>query len=523
MVKRCIGIDIGSSHLRAVQLARVEQELHIEKIFSTQIRRNTDSPPDILKSLISRHGFDSRAAIATSVPQDAVFFRNLETDFAGLEQFRQHDSAALEHDFPLSADEIATQVYSYRQLPDGRFSVLTVAVSKKSLRQRRNLLAEAKMHPDLAETAIFAIHAAVAVNHPEIKQGLAIIAYVDESYLTLAVTQDNNILIVRNLRLIRHPDSNAGPDPSGTGGAGSAQEQITEVLSGEAEISWRKIFGTEIEPDSRFYLVTGGGVSDDLKAAVEQKLPCQTIFVDPYANIKRSPDCEADGTMCLAEGLALRLLAPEKTAGVNFLQADNGGRKPTLNLKKELVICAALVSAIAVFLLVGLFVRLFYMERNYARIRNEIREVFRTALPEEKNIVNPLVQLEQKMESFRKDYQLFATFHPTSLAPLEVLHRISMSVPSQAGFTQPIRWAGFKVDDLLITPSSVRVSGTCDSFESVYRWQEFLQKVPGFALVDVQDAQKEAQSNVVRFTILISSAKSPSLATSSWQTSPISQ
>ncbi len=504
MVKRCIGIDIGSSHLCAVQLTRAEQELHIEKTFSTPIRRNTDSPPDILRSLISRHGFHRHAAIATSVPQDAVFFRNLETDFAGLEQLRQHNSTALEHDFPLPADKIVTQVYSYNQLPDGRFSILTAAVSKESLRQRRNLLAKAKMHPDLAETAIFAIHAAVAVNHPEIRQGRAIIAYVDESYLTLAVTKDNNILIVRNLRLIHQSDRNVG----------SAVERTTEVLSEEAEISWRKIFGTEIEPGSRLYLVAGGDISDDLKAAVEEKLSCQTIFVDPAANIKRSPDCKSNGTMCLAEGLALRLLAPGKTAGVNFLQADNGGRKPTLNLKKELVICAALVGAIAVFLLVGLFVRLFYMERNYARIRNEITEVFRTALPEEKNIVNPLVQLEQKMESFQKDYQLFATFHPTSLEPLEVLRIISTIVPSQSGF---------KVNDLLITPSSVRVNGTCDSFESVYRWQELLQKVPGFAIVDVQDAQKEAQSNVVHFTILISSSKSTSLATSSWQSSPISQ
>jgi len=504
MIKRCIGIDIGSSHLRAVQLARTEQELHIEKTFSAQIRRNTDSPPDILKSLISQHGFDSRAAIAISVPQDAVFFRNLETDFAGLEQIRQQDSAALEHVFPLQADEIVTAVYSYRQLPDGRFSVLTAAVSKESLRQRCNLLAEAKLHPDLVETAIFAIHAAVVVNHPEIRQGLAIIAYVDESYLTLAVTQDNNILIVRNLRLIRQPDSSVG----------ATSEQITEVLSSEAEISWRKIFGTEIEPGSRLYLVAEGGISDDLKAAVEEKLPCQTIFVNPAANIKRGPDCQADGTMCLAEGLALRLLAPEKTAGVNFLQADNDGKKPTLNLKKELVTCAALAGAIAVFLLVGLFVRLFYMERNYARIKNEIDKVFRATLPEEKNIVNPLVQLEQKMESFRKDYQLFTTFHPTSLSPLEALNRISTSVPSQASF---------KVDDLLITPSSIRVSGTCNSFESVYQWQELLQKVPGFALVDVQNAQKEAQSNVVHFTILISSAKSASFATSSWQTSSISE
>jgi hypothetical protein len=40
----------------------------------------------------------------------------------------------------------------------------------------------------------------------------------------------------------------------------------------------------------------------------------------------------------------------------------------------------------------------------------------------------------------------------------------------------------------------------------VYQWQEVLQKVPGFALVDV-DAQREPKSGAVSFTILVSSGK----------------
>ena len=485
MVKRCIGIDVGCSYLHAVQLVRTEQQLRVEKVFSCQHRRSTDSLPNILKSLLAQHGFDSYAVVAMSLPADAVFYRNLETDSAGLEQIRQHNSSAFEHHFPIPAGQIIALPHSYRQLLDGRYSVLMAAASRESVRQSCNLLAEAKLHSDLAEAAIFAVHSAVTVNHPEIAAGVALIAYVDDSNLTLAVTQDNNILIVRNLRLVHQSD----------GSVGSTQDQAVQILSHEAAISWRKVFGSEIEQDSRLYLATGGGVWGELKAALEEKLPCRIIYVDPYAEVAQSPDCQADGAICLAEGLALRVLAPEKTKGVNFLQTDDAGARPALSAKRELTICAALLGAIVASLLVGLRVRLFYMEKDYARLKNEIRDVFRATLPDEENIVNPLVQLEQKMQSFQKDYQVFASFHPTSLAPLNVLQRISTSMPSHSGF---------KVDDLLVTPSSVRISGTCNSFESVYQWQDVLQRVPGFALVDV-DAQRELQSGAVSFTILVSS------------------
>jgi Tfp pilus assembly PilM family ATPase len=492
MAKRCIGIDIGFSYLRAVQIMRSEDELRIEKVLSTQTRRSKDSPQEILGQLSGKHGFDPRSDVAISMPHDAVFFRNLETDFAGLEQIRQAPKSALEHNIPIEPDQIVAQACSHRRLPDDKYSVLTAAVSKTSLHDRLNVFAGAKIKPHLVETVIFAIHSTIAINHPEIATGQAIIAYIDESFLTLAVTENNNILIVRNIPIVYRSDNNTD----------SIQEHVTELLALEAKVTWQKEFGTDIEQETKMYLATGPDVSGDLDAAVKESLCCQIITVQPYAIVKRSFEKNGDTGICVAEGLALRALEPEKTVGVNFLDADNADTKPALDLKKELIICAALAAAIIVVSFVGLFVRLFHLEAKYTNIKNEIRTVFQNTLPEEKNIVNPLVQLEQQLVSFRKDNQLFASFYPTNLTPLKVLHNITTNTPSESSI---------RIDDLLITTESVRLKGTCDSFDSVYQWQKLLQEIDGFTLVDVQNPQRNPKGNAIHFTILISLDRSPAI------------
>ena len=491
MIKRCIGIEIGSSYLRAVQISRTGEQFQIEKVFSSQMRRSTDSLQEILRSLTERLGFDRRAEVAISMSPDEVFFKNLETDFATVEQSQAQGLSALEHNFPIQPDEIVAAVCSYRRLPGEKCSVLATAAVRTSLQEKLQILSSAKMHPSTVEAAIFAIHATVAVNHPEILTGRTIIAYVDERYLTLIVTQDNNILIVRNIPLAAGSDSN-GKSPD---------EQAGEMLWSEAQMTWRKIFGTEIEQETKIYLITAGDC-ECLQPLIEEDLHCQTTIVDPYARVKTPADHKADFPIHVAEGLALRVLAPEQTQGVNFLAVDTKNIKPKLNLRKQLVTCAALIGAIAVFWLIGLFVRQSYLEANYTRIKNQIRDVFQSALPDEKNIVSPLVQLEQKLGSFRKDYQLFGSFCPGASGPLEILRNISANIPSQGNL---------KVNDLLIAADSVRISGSCDSFESVYQWQQHLQGLPGFKVVDMQDVQKEPKSGAVRFTMLLSSATSPAL------------
>jgi Tfp pilus assembly PilM family ATPase/Tfp pilus assembly protein PilN len=484
MVKRCIGIDIGSSHLRAVQILRKGEEFCIEKVFSTQTQQNTNSMPDILKSLISQHRFDRRANLAISMPQNAVFFRNLETDSAGTERFRDLDSSTLEHDFPIQPDEIVAQACSYRHLPGEKYSVLTAAVSRKLLHERLNIFAVAKMHPTLVDAAIFAIHSTVAVNHPEIMTGQAIIAYVNETYLTLAVTQDNDILIVRNIPIISSSGNNVD----------SVQERIAEVLPHEAQITWQKVFNKEIEENTKIYLVSENGTFDGLETLVEENLHCQTTTVNPYAKVKKPPDYNDGVGICVAEGLALRALVPEATTGINFLDADNANIKPALNLKRESAIFVTLVTAIVVVSLIGLFIRLSHLETKHTQIKNEIRDIFQQVLPEEKNIVNPLVQLEQKLQSLRKDYTLLGFISETGVGPVEILHAISKSIPSEANI---------KIDNMLITSASVRLTGTSQSFESIYNWQRLLKDTSPFSTVDVQDIRREPESGLAHFTILV--------------------
>jgi len=165
-----------------------------------------------------------------------------------------------------------------------------------------------------------------------------------------------------------------------------------------------------------------------------------------------------------------------------------------LNLRKEFVFCTALIGAIAVFLLVGLFTRLSRLESAYARIKNETTEIFQATLPDEKNIVNPLVQLEQKIESFR-DSRLFASLSDSGLSPLDALYKISTNSPLRENI---------KIDDILIAADTVRINGTCDSFEPVYQWQQLLQEDPAFTFVDVKYIEKQSKSGVVHFTMLLS-------------------
>jgi len=486
MVKRCIGIDVGSSYIRAVQITRRADQFCIEKIFSTQTRRSTDSRPDIIRSLIDKQGFDRHAEVAVSMPRDAVFFRDIEADQTSLEKILEQNISSLEYNFPIETDEMITQIYSYKQISDKKYSVLAIAASKDSLRQTLQLLDAARMQPKLVEASVFALYATAAINHPEITSSTAILAYIDESYLTLAITQDNEISIVRNIPIPSRFDEDTN----------SIHEQVAQLFVYEVRNTWRKAFACEIDKDSDIYLTAPEDIRDHIYALAGENLYSRIVTIDPYANVQCSIDSKATSPISIAEGLALRSLAPEQTKGINFLKANQANTESAFNLKRELAICAMLVVAIIVVWLISLFTRLSYLEKDYAGIKAEMNNVFLQTLPEEENIVNPLAQLQNKLDSFRKDHGLFASFNSANLRPLQILHSISTNIPSDTNL---------RVDDLLITSDSVRITGSCDSFESMHQCQRLLQEMPSLTLVDVPDIQREPKTGRIHFTILLTS------------------
>lgn len=488
MAKKAIGIDIGRSYLRAVQMVRTNDGFRIEKLFGIQMRRRTDSPANVLRDLTTKHGFDRRADVAVCLPHHAIFFADTKVDGETLKAFRAGDTSALKNDFPIHADKALVQVCSTRSLGDDHHAVLVAATSSDLLEEELSLLGEGRLQPTHVETPITAAHMAVAFHHPECQRETALILCVEETTLNLAVIHDGHLLTVRNIPIQIPRDSDME----------TTARQVTDVLNREIEITWRKLFDADPDADLRVFLVTEPQTGRYLATAIEGSVNCRVTLVDPYAKIERGDDIQAHFPICVAEGLALRRLVAPSAEAVNFLAVQGSQANASISLRKELMVCAALLALTVVVWTVGWFVQLSRLESQYAGIKGQIEDLTRQTLPEEKNIVDARAQLQQKLAAFRSNSTILTSLRPGELTPLGVLQLLSIHRP--AGTT-------LMLDDLLVTRDAVRITGSCDSFRTLLEWQQELEEIPEFDVVDVQDPEKNAETGKVHFTLSLSCRK----------------
>jgi Tfp pilus assembly PilM family ATPase len=488
MAKKSIGIDIGRSHLRAVQMVRTPDGFRVDRAFGIQMRRRTDSPVNVLRALTTKHGFDRRAEIAVCLPHHAIFFADTEIDGATLQKLRTGATSVLKDDFPIPAEKAMVQVCSTQPVAEDQHSVLVAATSSDLLEEELSLLGEGRLQPTLVETPITAVHTAVAFNHPECQRGTALILCVEQAILNLAVIHDGNLLMVRNIPMLVPHDSDMEV----------MARQVTDILNREIEITWHKLFDTDPDTDLRVFLVAESKTGRYLTAAIEGDVNCRVTLVDPYAKIERGAGVNVPFPISVAQGLALRKLLPPSPESINFLAAHGTRRGAQRNTRKELLLCASLLTVTVAIWIIGLFVQLSRLESQYATVKAQIEDVTRQTLPEEKNIVNPLAQLQQRLDSFRTDSDLLTSFRPGRLTPLEILRTLSIHRPQAETLI---------LNDLFVATDSVRVTGSCDSFGTLLEWQGMLEEIPGFENVHIPNPNRDAKTGNVDFTLSLSSEK----------------
>ncbi len=486
--KRCIGIDIGRLHVHAVQIARTQEGIQVEKGIGVQTRRSTDSLAHVLRSLTKEHGFDAHADIAVSLPYHTFFFADVETDPAGMEAIRAGDTARLKDCFPIPAEDVIARICSVLPGKAGKNSLLVAAASCESLREQLNVLSGAGIEPACVDTPTTAAHTTIMANHPEATEGLAVMLYVDESTLSIAVMRDGNILLVRNLPMFSSDNQDAR----------TLVQQTAEIVAQEIEITWRRLSGKAPDAGLRIFLIASRRMADLLVPAIRERIDSQVVPVDPYAGVKRAEAIEADFSLCVAEGLARGALQPQTTDRMDFLAAYRARTRPPVQTKREFAICGGLAAAVAAVWVIGMFLQLSSLESQYASLKEQEVAFFRRVAPGEQSVVNPAAQLQQRLDSLRKDCELFTCFNPGRPAPLEVLSALSRQMPAKGSL---------RLHDVLIAADSVRIMGSCDSFATFFEWQRLLEKTPGLRLVDAPQPQKDAQSGRVQFTVSLSTTQ----------------
>ena len=143
-------------------------------------------------------------------------------------------------------------------------------------------------------------------------------------------------------------------------------------------------------------------------------------------------------------------------------------------------------------LLSGILIRRARLEKENAGLEQTMRAVFTEALPQEKNIVNELAQLEAQLQTLKNDYQLIEP--GGGVDPLGLWRLIETATPTELVLV---------VEDMLITAETIRLTASCDSFDTPYRWQKLLQQIGQFSRVEVRQPYSPAGTHRVHFTMQI--------------------
>ena len=337
------------------------------------------------------------------------------------------------------------------------------------------------------EAGLFAVHAAVQVNHPEVGVGRGIIAFADESRLVLVMTDEGRIVGARSMPV-------SGLLTEETAGANDAE---AEALAGEAAVTWQAVFGGASSRESTCVLAGRLAAMEAMPSAFAEALGGKVVCGNPGARVSHGEQAETTAGMWVAEGLALRGLEAEGTMGVDFLQASRAQASRANGLRRQAVLFGLLCGALGAVLLGGLFVRLHRMEKRYATAKEDIRRVFRETVPHVTQVVDEAAQLEAELTTLRREHQVFAGKASQDSGPLEILALITAYTP---------KGLKIEVENLVVSGADMAITASCGSYKAMYAWAEALRGVSAFASVSVEGPRMVGENQTVHFEIAITLA-----------------
>lgn len=344
MAKQCIGIDIGTSAIKLVQLKISKrqtqlQNFGIEPLPPSSIVdgavMNHGAVRDALKTLQSRIHLKGKD-VAMGVGGNSVMLKRISIPhMEGAALAEQVDWEAKKN-IPNVEEVIVDHAVLVEQTPQGQMEVMLVAAKRDVVEQQMQIIREVGLTPRVVDTAAFAVQ-----NSIESAVGLApgetvAVVNVGAAISTISIVSDGSPVFTRDVATGGNAYTEAiqqrlavsfdGAEAYKIGGAAAAsadvvpQEvhrilaQISEQLAGEFQRSIDFYINDAMDQNlSRVYLSGGSSLVPQLPKAIQDRARIPVHILDPFQRTgvdKRRFDVEylrANAPRAaLAYGLALR-------------------------------------------------------------------------------------------------------------------------------------------------------------------------------------------------------------------------
>jgi type IV pilus assembly protein PilM len=317
MAKTCVGLDIGSSSVKVVQLKQTSKgyqlvNFGIEPLPSQTIVdgaiMNQAAVVDAIRSLISALKLKGKD-VATAISGHSVIIKKIKVPPMTPEELEEQIPWEAEHHIPFSKDdvEIDHQLVS-TQNAQGQMELLLVAAKKEVVSDFTMVIREAKLMPTVMDVAAFTIQNAFEVNYdasPDeaialINVGASLsninIVWGGTSAFTRDVTVGGNIFTEEIQKRLNVSQEEAEAWKIGSVGEGAhevlpheVEAVLAEVADGVAGQFQRSLdFFLSSSADatiSRIYLCGGAAKVSSLQKSLEEKARTRVELLNPFQRI----------------------------------------------------------------------------------------------------------------------------------------------------------------------------------------------------------------------------------------------
>jgi type IV pilus assembly protein PilM len=346
MARNCIGLDIGSSSIKAVQLKRSKgaytlQAFGMEPLVPQTIVDGTimdqGAVVEAIRALWSRLRLRGKD-VAIAIAGHSVIIKKISLPPMAASELAEQIPYEAEHHVPFAKDdvEIDYEVVN-RQNAAGQMDVLLVAAKKEVVHDYSQVVRDASLNPVVVDVAAFSAQNAFEINYALQPGETAVIINIGAAISNINIVRDNASLFTRDVTIggnafteeIQKQLGVSQDEAEAYKVGGSYDEHgvvpqeveriiegVAEVMAGEFQRSLDFFLATSAETNvSRICLAGGSAKVAALYRAIERRSRLTVELLDAWRNVSLDPKLDA---------AYLRAHSPEAMVGLGLaLRAAN--------------------------------------------------------------------------------------------------------------------------------------------------------------------------------------------------------
>jgi general secretion pathway protein L len=501
MLRRVLGLDVGSHAVKAVELRQTLRSVEVVQMRTLPLDVPGPALGEELRDFVTAHGLPTDHVVC-ALPGDRVSSRRLSFPFRDRRRIEQAVPFAVEGEVPFDLDEF----FLDWELVGGdrsRADVVATLAPRSEVALLLKTLAEAAIEPRVVEAEGLSLANLGALFE---LPGPRLLVDLGHRKTTLCLVLDGRPAATRTIAIAgqaltqaiakeRHlaegeaerQKLESGVFAHGLDAGGSEVHALLDRLARELVRTVGSLETILAKRGARIDEVTLlGGTSrlHRLPDYLAQRTGLAVAVLPPPPEPWRAPVLAAGDPLLFAPALALALRGTTRArTRMNFRQDEFARRVNFRRLGRELRWTGILAAAACVLALASAAVQIGREGRRAARVEDRIAALYQEAFPGEPAPPDAVAALREAARSARGRADLLGVYGG-SYSALDLLAEVSARVPRDLAVV---------FDEFNVDRQTVRIRGYTESFENVDRLRAELARFEPFAQIGVSEVQSDSR------------------------------